>query len=86
MRAPDSTARLARFIAACPTGPTVRGDERISFATPGFHLIALNAKTGVPVPGFGTNGIVDMMKDLDHRLQRRSERKNRQQFSGRHFQ
>ena len=42
-----------------------RGDERIIFATPGFHLIALNAKTGAPVPGFGTNGIVDMMKDLD---------------------
>jgi quinoprotein glucose dehydrogenase len=42
-----------------------RGDERIVFATPGFHLIALNAKTGVPVPTFGTNGIVDMMKDLD---------------------
>jgi quinoprotein glucose dehydrogenase len=41
------------------------GDERIVFATPGFHLIALNAKTGVPVPTFGTNGIVDMMKDLD---------------------
>jgi quinoprotein glucose dehydrogenase len=42
-----------------------KGDERIVFATPGFHLIALNAKTGVPVSGFGTNGIVDMMKDLD---------------------
>jgi quinoprotein glucose dehydrogenase len=42
-----------------------RGDERIIFATPGFHLIALNAKTGAPVPTFGTNGIVDMMKDLD---------------------
>ena len=42
-----------------------RGDDRIVFATPGFHLIALNAKTGAPVPGFGTNGIVDMMKDLD---------------------
>jgi quinoprotein glucose dehydrogenase len=42
-----------------------RGDERIVFATPGFHLIALNAKTGAPVPTFGTNGIVDMMKDLD---------------------
>ena len=42
-----------------------RGDDRIIFATPGFHLIALNAKTGSPVPGFGDNGIVDMMKDLD---------------------
>ena len=47
-----------------------KGDERIVFATPGFNLIALNAKTGAPVPGFGTNGIVDMMKDLDHRLSR----------------
>jgi quinoprotein glucose dehydrogenase len=42
-----------------------KGDERIIFATPGFHLIALNAKTGLPVPSFGSNGIVDMMKDLD---------------------
>src|SRR5215468_9619531 len=38
-----------------------RGDDRIIFATPGFHLIALNAKTGSTVPGFGDNGIVDMM-------------------------
>jgi len=42
-----------------------KGDDRIVFATPGFNLIALNAKTGVPVPAFGANGIVDMMKDLD---------------------
>jgi len=42
-----------------------KGDERIVFATPGFNLIALNAKTGAPVTTFGTNGVVDMMKDLD---------------------
>ena len=42
-----------------------KGDERIIFATPGFNLIALNAKTGQPVANFGQNGIVDMMKDLD---------------------
>ena len=42
-----------------------KGDDRIVFATPGFNLVALNAKTGVPVPSFGNNGIVDMMKDLD---------------------
>ncbi|HEX4997180.1 MAG TPA: pyrroloquinoline quinone-dependent dehydrogenase, partial [Terriglobia bacterium] len=42
-----------------------QGDERIIFATPGFNLIALDAKTGAPVKTFGTNGIVDMMKDLD---------------------
>ena len=42
-----------------------KGDERIVFATPGFNLIALNARTGAPVTTFGTNGVVDMMKDLD---------------------
>ena len=42
-----------------------RGDERILFATPGFQLIALNAKTGVPVPGFGNGGIVDLFEELD---------------------
>ncbi len=33
-----------------------RGDERILMATPGFQLVALNARTGVPVPSFGNNG------------------------------
>ena len=30
-----------------------KGDDRIVFATPGFNLVALNAKTGVPVPTSG---------------------------------
>src|SRR5262245_8210783 len=42
-----------------------KGDERILFATPGFHLIALNAKTGVPIPGFGQGGIIDLFEELD---------------------
>ena len=42
-----------------------RGDERIVFVTPGFQLIALNAKTGGPVPSFGNAGIVDLFKELD---------------------
>jgi quinoprotein glucose dehydrogenase len=42
-----------------------RGDERIIFATPGFHLIALNAKTGAPITTFGNGGIVDLFKELD---------------------
>jgi quinoprotein glucose dehydrogenase len=42
-----------------------RGDERIVFVTPGFQLIALNAKKGVPIPGFGRDGIVDLFKELD---------------------
>jgi quinoprotein glucose dehydrogenase len=40
-------------------------DERIFSITPGFELVALNAKTGVAVQGFGQNGIVDLFKQLD---------------------
>ena len=42
-----------------------RGDERIFTITPGYHLVALNAKTGVPVPSFGTNGVLDLKTQLD---------------------
>jgi quinoprotein glucose dehydrogenase len=42
-----------------------QGDERIIFSTPGFNLVALNARTGRPVPSFGANGTVDMIKELD---------------------
>jgi quinoprotein glucose dehydrogenase len=35
-------------------------DERILYVTPGYRLIALNAKTGVLIPTFGKDGIVDM--------------------------
>jgi quinoprotein glucose dehydrogenase len=42
-----------------------RGDERIVFVTPGFQLIALDAKTGDPIPNFGNRGIVDLFKELD---------------------
>jgi quinoprotein glucose dehydrogenase len=43
-----------------------RGDERILFATPGFQLVALNAKNGTPVAGFGKDGIVDLFNELDY--------------------
>ena len=42
-----------------------KGDERIVTVTPGYHLVALNAKTGVPVPTFGKNGIVDLKTEID---------------------
>jgi quinoprotein glucose dehydrogenase len=42
-----------------------RTDERIIFVTPGFQLIALNAKNGVPITGFGREGVVDLFKELD---------------------
>ena len=37
------------------------GNERLFTVTPGFHLAALDPDTGRPVPGFGENGIVDLM-------------------------
>ena len=40
-------------------------DERIYVSTPGFQLVALNAKTGDPVPSFGVNGVVDLFEQLD---------------------
>ena len=40
-------------------------EERIFVVTTGFYLVALDAKTGVPVPSFGANGAVDLMKELN---------------------
>lgn len=46
-----------------------RGNGRIFTSTPGFNLIALDAKTGQLVDNFGENGIVDMMRQLDDKTQ-----------------
>ena len=43
-------------------------EERILYVTPGYQLVALNAKTGVPVTGFGRNGIVDLKQDDDQTI------------------
>lgn len=43
-------------------------EERILYVTPGYRLVALNAKTGVPVPGFGQNGVVDLKLDDDQQI------------------
>jgi quinoprotein glucose dehydrogenase len=37
-----------------------KGDDRVIYVTTGYRLVSLNAKTGVPIAGFGTNGVVDM--------------------------
>ncbi|HEY1239745.1 MAG TPA: PQQ-binding-like beta-propeller repeat protein [Bryobacteraceae bacterium] len=42
-----------------------RGEERILFVTPGYQLVALNAKTGLPIAGFGTDAHVDLWQGLD---------------------
>ena len=43
-------------------------DERILYVTPGYRLIALDAKTGVPVASFGKDGIVDLKLDDDQTM------------------
>jgi quinoprotein glucose dehydrogenase len=43
-------------------------EERILYVTPGYRLIALNAATGAPVPGFGEQGIVDLKQNFDQDL------------------
>ncbi len=40
-------------------------EERILYVTPGYRLIALNAKNGVPVAGFGKDGVADLKLDDD---------------------
>ncbi len=42
-----------------------KGDDRILSISPGFQLIALNAKNGVPLPGFGKDGLIDLTEGLD---------------------
>ena len=43
-------------------------DERIIYVTPGYRMIALDAKTGVPVPTFGTGGAVDLKLEDDQEI------------------
>src|SRR5712691_9456280 len=43
-------------------------EERILYVTPGYRLIALDAKTGNPVAGFGRNGIVDLKENDDQTI------------------
>ncbi len=38
---------------------------RIVYVTPGYQMVALDAKTGMPAAGFGKNGIVDLKMDDD---------------------
>ena len=43
-------------------------EERILYVTPGYRLIALDAATGQPVPGFGEQGVVDLKQNFDQDL------------------
>jgi quinoprotein glucose dehydrogenase len=43
-------------------------EERILYVTPGYRLIALDAKTGIPIPTFGKQGVVDLRLDDDQEM------------------
>src|SRR6202158_4675828 len=43
-------------------------DERILYVTPGYRLISLDAKTGIPVASFGKDGVVDLKLDDDQNM------------------
>ncbi len=43
-------------------------EERILYVTTGYRLVALDAKTGIPVSSFGQNGVVDLKTDDDQEM------------------
>ncbi len=53
-----------QFAGRGPAYWTDGASERVIVATPGYHLASLDARTGLPDPKFGKNGIVDLMDGL----------------------
>jgi quinoprotein glucose dehydrogenase len=47
-------------------------DKRLIIVNGAFQLIALNAETGMPIPGFGEDGIVDLKKNFHPRVTNRN--------------
>lgn len=43
-------------------------DQRIIYVTPGYRMLALDAKTGTPMPGFGKGGVVDLKLEADQEV------------------
>jgi quinoprotein glucose dehydrogenase len=43
-------------------------EERIIYVTPGYRMIALDARTGIPVKTFGTDGVVDLKLNDDQQI------------------
>ncbi|MEI9891484.1 MAG: PQQ-binding-like beta-propeller repeat protein [Caulobacteraceae bacterium] len=43
-------------------------EERILYVTVGYQLVALDAKTGLQIPSFGDNGIVDLKLNDDQEI------------------
>jgi quinoprotein glucose dehydrogenase len=53
-----------RGLAYWSSGP----DRRVIVVTPGYHMVALDARTGRPAAGFGVAGVVDLMEGLGYPL------------------
>ena len=43
-------------------------DGEIFYVTPGYRLVGLNAKTGERLSGFGDDGIIDLMQNMDQEI------------------
>jgi quinoprotein glucose dehydrogenase len=43
-------------------------DRRVIYVTPGYRMLALDARTGIPVPSFGKNGAVDLKLEADQEV------------------
>ena len=43
-------------------------DARIVYVTPGYQMVALDARTGHRIPAFGAGGIVDLKRDNDQTI------------------
>ena len=65
---PKSNAREIRGVTYWPGERQT--PPRILFGTGDGRLIALDAKTGVPVPGFGDNGVVNLKAGLTDKFPR----------------
>ena len=61
---------------SAPRGNSGRGvgywtdgvEERVLLITPAYHMVSLDAKTGLPDPAFGEDGIVDLKLGLGREL------------------
>jgi len=71
-RSPDEGARARnapRQLSGRGVGYWSDGDqERILYVTIGYQLVSLDARTGLPDPNFGSNGIVDLKLNDDQNL------------------
>jgi quinoprotein glucose dehydrogenase len=43
-------------------------DRRIIYVTPGYRMLALDAKTGIPISSFGDDGVVDLKQNFDQEI------------------